>query len=234
LQDKGYTTSLIQTKLHRPPLPVDMVRRPRLTKWLKQHQSRSMTLISAPAGYGKSTLISCWLESVDCPFAWVSLDEHDNELGGFLSYFLAAIQSIFPYSMPETQAMLMATPPPPIPVVAKELVNEIDQLEGQFILVLDDYQLIENQTIHDLLNELLLHQPRNLHLELGTRMDPPLPLVTLRANSQVTEIRVPDLRFAHCGCVYDRRRHTLDQNPPDASLDDHPHLHPGSGFPPCS
>jgi len=172
-----------------------MVPRPRLTEWLDQRRGRPLTLVSAPAGYGKSTLISCWLESVDCPTAWISLDEHDNELRGFLRYFLSAIQTIFPNAVPETQALLMVTPLPPISAIANILINELNQIEGPFILVLDDYHLIEAQTIHNLLNELLLRPPRNLHLVLGTRMDPLLPLVTLRANSQVTEIRVPDLRF---------------------------------------
>lgn len=196
MQNLRDLTPLIQTKLHRPPLPVDLVPRPRLIEWLNQHQRRPLTLVSAPAGYGKSTLISCWLESVDCPNAWVSLDEHDNELMSFLLYFLAAFQKIFPNAGTETQSLLMATPLPPIHVVSRVLLNELNQIEQPFILVLDDYQLIETQSIHDLLNEILLHPPHNLHLVLGTRMDPLLPLVTLRAKSQVTEVRTQDLRFS--------------------------------------
>ena len=195
MQDQETTPTLIQTKLSRPPLPVDMVRRPRLTTWLEQRRSRPLTLVSAPAGYGKSTLISCWLEAVDCPTAWLSLDENDNELVGFLHYFLAAIESIFPNVMPEAQALLMTTPQPPITATANTLINELNQIEHPYILVLDDYHLIEAQTIQDLLIEILAHPPRNLHLVLGTRSDPFLPLVTLRANSQVTEIRAQDLRF---------------------------------------
>ena len=195
MQDKGTTTSIIQTKLNRPPLPVDLVPRPRLTAWLDQHRARPLTLVSAPAGYGKSTLISCWLEVVDCPTAWLSLDEHDNKLGRFLSYFLAAVESIFPNSVPETQAFLMVTPQPPITAIADALINELNQIEQPFILVLDDYHLIDSQTIQELLNEILTHPPHNLHLVLGTRSDPFLPLVTFRANSQVSEIRMQDLRF---------------------------------------
>jgi LuxR family maltose regulon positive regulatory protein len=195
LPDKDTLNPLIQTKLNRPPLPVDMVRRPRLTKWLKQHQRRPLTLISAPAGYGKSTLISCWLSSVDCPTAWVSLDEHDNKLGNFLSYFLAAIQTIFPNALPETQTFLTSTPQPSIHIIAHTLINELNQLGKSFIVVLDDYHLIESQAVHELLSELLIYPPEGLHLVLGTRMDPPLPLITLRAKNQMTEIRIPDLRF---------------------------------------
>jgi LuxR family maltose regulon positive regulatory protein len=195
LPDNEFKTSLIQTKLNRPPLPVDLVPRPRLTDWLDKRRERPLTLVSAPAGYGKSTLISCWLESVDCPTAWLSLDERDNEFGVFLGYFLAAIQTVFPDGVPETQALLKVTPLPPVMVIANMLINELNQIEEPFILVLDDYFMLETQTILDLIKEMLLHPPRNLHLVLGTRIDPSLPLVTLRANSQVTEIRSQDLRF---------------------------------------
>lgn len=191
----AYAAPLIQTKLNRPPLPVDLVPRPRLTEWLEQRWDRPLTLVSAPAGYGKSTLISCWLENVDRPTAWVSLDEHDNELGSFLSYFLAAILTIFPSALPESQSLLNTPSLPPISAIAKNLINELDRINKPFTLVLDDYYRIESQAIHDLLNELLLHSPRNMHLVLGTRMDPPLPLVTLRASGQLTEIRSQDLRF---------------------------------------
>lgn len=195
MTNKESTPTLIQTKLHRPPLPVMMVHRPRLTKWLKQHQRRPLTLVSAPAGYGKSTLISCWLSSVECPTAWVSLDEGDNKLGGFLSYFLAAVQTMFPNALPETQSLLTTAAQPSIPAIANTLVNELNQIEENFILVLDDYHLIETQNIHDLVCELLAHPVPNFHMVLGTRNDPPLPLVTLRANNQVTEVRIQNLRF---------------------------------------
>lgn len=187
---------LIQTKLNRPPLPVDLVPRPRLTTWLeRQRRGRPLTLISAPAGYGKSTLMSCWLLSAACPTAWVSLDEQDSDIEGFLRYFLAAIQAIFPAALPESQAFLMVTPPPPIPVIASTLINEINQIETPFILALDDCHRLKGQIIQGLLGEILSHPPRNLHLVLGTRMDPLLPLTALRARSQMTEIRIPDLRF---------------------------------------
>jgi len=195
LQDKEHSPALINTKLNRSPLPVDLVRRPRLIEWLEQRRNRPLTLVSAPAGYGKSTLISCWLDAVDCPTAWVSLDEQDNELGSFLGYFLAAVETIFPHAMDETQLFLVGASQPPISAIAKPLINELNQIEEAFILVLDDYHLIENQVIHDLLNEILAYPPRSLHLVLGTRMDPPLPLVTLRAKSQLNEIRIQDLRF---------------------------------------
>lgn len=213
-----FTAALIQTKLLRPPLPADMVERSHLTAYLnKQRQGRPLTLVSAPAGYGKSTLISSWLETVNCPTAWISLDKYDNEIGGFLHYFLAAIQTIFPDALLETEGMLLVTPMPPVMAIASRLINELNQIEEPYILVLDDYHQIVTQDIHDLLNEVLLHPPRHLHLVLGTRMDPLLPLVTLRANGQMTEIRIPDLRFSLDETQL-RNRDTL-QNKGDLTVD---------------
>jgi len=189
------TPTIVQTKLYPPPLPDDMVLRPRLSELLDRGRLQPLTLVSAPAGYGKSTLISAWLESADCPTAWISLDERDNELIDFLLYFLAAILSMFPDSVQESQALLMVAPLPPVPTITRILINELDQIEQPFILVLDDYHLIEAQIIHDLVNGLLLHPPRSLHLVMGTRMDPFLSLVSLRARHRLVEIRSQDLRF---------------------------------------
>jgi LuxR family maltose regulon positive regulatory protein len=187
--------SLIQTKLNRPCLPMDLVRRSRLTSRLQNRRERPLTLVSAPAGYGKTTLISCWLEAADYPATWISLDEGDNDVGIFLSYLVAAILKIFPNSMAETQALLLVTPLPPIAAIVNLLINELDQIETDFILVLDDFHFIGNKEIHELVSKILLHPPRNFHLVIGTRKDPIFPLTTLRASSKVTEIRIQDLRF---------------------------------------
>ena len=187
-------TPLIETKFYRPGLPVDMVHRPRLTNFLKKHQvGRSLTLVSAPAGYGKSTLVSCWLDQVDCPTAWLSLDEGDNDFATFLHYFLAAIRMIFPGALQETENMIASISQPSETLIAKTLINEINQIETFFILVLEDYHLIEEEKIHDLLNEVLLHPPPNLHLVISTRMDPPLSLATLRGKGQLSEVRIPSV-----------------------------------------
>lgn len=195
MQAKDYTTSIIQTKLHRPSLPVDMVLRPRLTTWLEQHRGRPLTLIAAPAGYGKSTLAQCWLESLDCPTAWVSLDEHDDDLVTFLNYFLAAVQSIFPGGGDETLALIQVTPLPPLHVIVTSLINELAQIKEPFVLVLDDYHQIHTTAIHELLDELLLHPPINFRLVICTRLDPLLSLSRLRAHARITEIRTQDLRL---------------------------------------
>jgi len=186
---------LIETKLHRPPVPTDLVPRERLTAWLNQRTQRPLTLVSAPAGYGKTTLISRWMESLDCPVAWVSLDEYDNDLAVFLGYFTAAIQGLFPQALKQIQALIKSPEMPPTRYLAGGLINDLNAIQGEYVLALDDYHLIHEKNIHDLLNELLLHPPQGLHLVLGTRTDPPLGLMNLRVRGQVTEVRTQDLRF---------------------------------------
>jgi LuxR family maltose regulon positive regulatory protein len=108
--------TILRTKLYRPPVPRDYVHRPRLLEYLDQRRERPLTLVSAPAGHGKSVLISCWLETCDIPIAWLSLDEHDTDLRQFLFYFLAAIQTMFPDAVSETMKLANASPLPPVSV----------------------------------------------------------------------------------------------------------------------
>jgi LuxR family maltose regulon positive regulatory protein len=190
------TLPLIRTKLHRPAIARDHLHRERLLGRLEKNLERPLTLVSAPAGYGKTTLISCWLESCDLPSAWISLDENDNDLRMFLAYFLAAVQSIFPDVARETKAMLNTPELPSLPVLALSLINELDRIEKNFILVLDDYHVIHDKAVQDLLIELLKHPPGPMHLVLVTRRDPSMPLTTHRARSRMTEIRIQDLRFS--------------------------------------
>ncbi len=196
MQEKDYILPLIQTKFHRPVMPVDLVPRPQLTDWLDERRHRRLTLVSAPAGYGKSTLISSWLDHCNYPHTWLTLDEGDNDLSVFLSYFLEAIRIIYPDAANNTQALSAAATQPPIKELAVTLVNEINQLDQYFVLVLDDFEVIQENPVHDFLNEFLLHPPQNFHLVLCTRMDPPLSIQKLRAQSQLTEIRAQDLRFS--------------------------------------
>ncbi len=186
---------LISTKLYRPRITGELVPRPRLLQRLDRRRDRPLTLVVAPAGYGKTTLVSNWLETCDCPNAWLSLDEDDDDLVLFLTYLLAAVETMFPDSVVETRALLGTATLPPLPVIARTLINELDQIERPFILVLDDYHYIHNIGIHDLLNELLTHPPRPMHLVVVSRKDPLLPLAKLRVRRQVTEIRSQELRF---------------------------------------
>ncbi len=189
------THPLLRTKLYRPHLGGDIVPRPRLLERLEERRSRPLTLVSAPAGYGKTTLVASWLDKCVCPSAWLSLDEYDNDLAAFLSYFLAAVQSAFPESTLNTQVMLNAPSTPAVTVLARSLANDLERLEPAFILVLDDLHHIQEMAVHDLLSELLRHPPRSMHLVIVTRSDPPLNLNSLRAKRQMTEIRGPDLSF---------------------------------------
>ena len=196
MTEKSPNIDIIRTKLYRPPVTKDLVPRSHLLERLEYCRQRPLTLISAPAGYGKSTLASSWLEASDCPGAWVSLDEDENDLRLFLTYLVAAIQMLFPEAGQQIQALLNATELPPGKVLAHTLLNDLTQIEEPFILVLDDYHRIHEEAVHDLLEELLHHPPHSLHLVLITRRDPQLSLPALRAKGQVTEIRLQDLRFS--------------------------------------
>ena len=178
-----------------PPVPGDYVHRPRLLEYLDKRRERPLTLVSAPAGYGKSVLISCWLETSDIPNAWLSLDEHDDDLRQFLIYFLAAIQTMFPDAVSETTTLINASPLPPVSVLARSLANELDSIERNFILMLDDIHRIQEKSVHDFLTELLQYPPRPMHLVLAGRSDPSLPITSYRAKNQVSEVRLFDLRF---------------------------------------
>jgi LuxR family maltose regulon positive regulatory protein len=192
--------ALLRTKLYRPPITSDLVSRPRLLERLNWRRRRPLTLVSAPAGYGKTTLVSSWLQSLaqrtpPVPGAWLSLDEEDNDLAQFVTYLLAAVRTLFPEACPDTLALLQAATLPPLPILARSLINELDQLDPPFVLALDDYHLIHEAAIHELLDALLAHPPRPMHLVLTTRSDPPLSLARRRARSEVTEIRSGELRF---------------------------------------
>jgi len=136
------------------------------------------------------------LEACDLPTAWLSIDETDNDLHLFLSYFLAAVQTLFPEVGQEIQTILKSQELPPLPVLTGRLINELDKIDQAFILTIDDYHVVQDKAIHELLEEILKHPPHAMHLVLASRIDPPLPLATLRAKGQMTEIRVRDLRFS--------------------------------------
>ena len=189
------TGPILRTKLHRPPAPRDYVHRPRLLEYLDQQRKQPLTLVSAPAGYGKSTLMSCWLGSCDSPSAWLSLDENDNDLRQFLSYFIAAVETIFPNAVSATMTLVDAPTLPPLSTLVGSLANELDAIEPDFILVLDDIHYLVEKSIHHFLNDLLRHPPRPMHLVLIGRRDPMLNIATLRARSQLAEVRLQDLRF---------------------------------------
>lgn len=192
----GRSIPIIRTKLHRPPLTDQLICRKRLNEHLDHGLETPLTVVSAPAGYGKSTLVSQWADSLDLPCAWLSLDSDDSELAEFTEYVLAAVETAFPGACPDTEAILNAPNPAPTPVLGASLVNELDAVGTPFVLVLDDYHRIpQSSDVHRLVGLLLKHPPQPLHLVIVTRRDPPLRLATLRAGNRITEVRLQDLRF---------------------------------------
>ena len=189
------TIPIILTKLHRPSIPKNHVHRRRLLEQLETGHQKQLTLVSAPAGYGKSILLSCWLEHCDCPHAWISLDESDNNLRQFLIYFLTAIQTLFPDAVEKTLALANAANIPPMKVLAAGLLNEMNLIDQDYILALDDIHLIQEKQVHDLLTELLRYPPQRMHLVLIGRRDPFLPISSFRAHGLLTELRLQDLCF---------------------------------------
>ena len=191
--------SLLTTKLYRPPVSPTLVTRPHLIQRLDEglHLHHRLTLISAPAGFGKTTLLSDWLCHVDRPAAWISLDEADNDLARFLAYLVAALQTLDARIGQAAQAMLQAPQPPALEPWLTSLANDITAYSQPFILVLDDYHAIETPTIHQALAFLLDHPPPQMHLVLASRADPPLPLARLRGRGQLTELHAADLRFTY-------------------------------------
>lgn len=187
--------TMLRTKLHRPPIPDNHIHRPSLISKLEKQGKVPLILVSAPAGYGKSTLISCWLSESKRPSGWLSLDKNDNNLVQFLLYFIGAIQTIFPDVLEDILAILDTPILPPLPVLATTLINELDQIEEAFIVVLDDVQHIQDKNISEFLKLLLDHPSRFMQLVLVGRRDPTLPIASLRAKSRLTEVRMIDLRF---------------------------------------
>jgi LuxR family maltose regulon positive regulatory protein len=189
------STPILATKLYVPPPRPRVVLRPRLIERLNEGLHRRLTLISAPAGFGKTTLLSGWVAGCERPAAWLSLDEGDNDPTRFLSYLVAALQTIAPNIGEGVLGALQSPQPPPTETILTVLLNEINTIPDGFVLVLDDYHVIDAKTVDDALVFLLDHLPPRMHLIISTREDPHLPLARLRARGQLGELRAADLRF---------------------------------------
>ncbi len=186
---------LLQTKLYVPRLRPSLVPRPHLIQKLNQGLHRKLTLISAPAGFGKTTLIAEWIAGGERPFAWFSLDERDSDPTRFLQYLIAALQTLNPAIGTKAQAMLTSAQPPTESTLTT-LLNEITAMPDEFALVLDDYHVVDAPSIDQALTFLLDQMPPQMHLVMTTREDPNLPLARLRVRGQLTELRAADLRFS--------------------------------------
>ena len=186
---------LLFTKLYVPPPRPNIVFRPHLIEKLNDGLHRKLTLISAPAGFGKTTLVSEWITGCQCPVAWLSLDEGDNEFTRFLTYFVAALQTIAPKFGEGLFVSLQSPQPLPSEALLTTLLNEISAIPENFILVLEDYHTIDSEPIDHALTFVLDHLPPQMHLIITAREDPQLPLARYRARGQLTELRAADLRF---------------------------------------
>ncbi len=189
------TMPLLATKLYLPPKRPNVILRPRLVERLMASLERKLTLVSAQAGFGKTTLVSEWVNGAGRPTAWLSLDKEDSEPSRFLAYFVSALQTLLPSIGEGLLTALQSPQPPPIESVMTTLVNEITSVANPFILVLDDYHLIDSTDIDEALVFLVEHLPPQMHLVIASREDPNLPLPRLRVRGQLTEVRAADLRF---------------------------------------
>ena len=201
------SSPLLTTKLYRPPIDCNWIARPALFTRLNNGLTRKLTLVSAPPGFGKSTLISQWLARFDsdalsaspaCQISkscWLSLDEGDNHLAHFLRYLIASVQRCEPTACPTTQSLLTASQLPSVDYLADVVVSELSSLADELILVLDDYHVIHTDEVHQLMRYLIQYMPPRLHLTILSRTDPPLHLARLRISQQISELRAADLRF---------------------------------------
>ncbi len=186
---------LLKTKLYIPPPKPKDIQRPLLINRLNEGLDLKLSLISAPAGFGKTTLVSTWAAVCNRPVAWLSLNEIDNDPINFLIYLIAATQTIVKKFGEQALAMLRSPQPPSLESIVVTIVNEFSSLKDNFILVLDDYHIIDAKPVDRALSYLLSNLPSQLHLVISTREDPNLPLAGLRAQRQLTELRAEDLRF---------------------------------------
>ena len=192
------TSPLLETKLYIPKWRASLVSRPRLIERLDQGIERKLTLVSGPAGFGKTTLLAEWVAATpvsERPAAWVSLDQSDNDPALFWAYFITALQAIQSGVGENALSLLQSSQPPPIEGLLTTLINEITTIPHDFVLVLDDYHVIDAQPVHSGITFLLDHLPSQMNLVIATRADPPLPLARLRGRGELTELRASDLRF---------------------------------------
>jgi LuxR family maltose regulon positive regulatory protein len=189
------TSTILTTKTFIPTPRPSFVLRRRLLEQLDKALSRSLILISAPAGYGKTTLLSIWVKENDVPCVWISLDAEDNDLSLFLNYLITALQNIAPQAGQVSLSLLQSPQFASTESILTTLINELSAIPNDIVFVFDDYHLIDNQKVHTALIYLLDHLPLQVHLIISSRSDPPLQLSRLRARDQLVEIRQSDLRM---------------------------------------
>jgi LuxR family maltose regulon positive regulatory protein len=187
---------IVNTKFFIPPPQKQLAHRPRLIETLIEGLDRKLTLVSAPAGFGKTTLLSECILKCDTPAAWITLDDGDNDNIRFLTYFISAINRITTHIGGSILDALNTDQPPDTEILLSGLINEIAENNKPFVIVLDDYHTITNQDVHNILTFILENQPPNMHLVVSSRADPPWPLARWRVRREIMEIRTQDLRFS--------------------------------------
>jgi LuxR family maltose regulon positive regulatory protein len=190
---------LIHTKLRLPFTRPELVLRPRLQEQMAQGLRGPLTLVIAPAGFGKTTLAASCIAGCGMPVAWLSLDKDDNQVERFLSYLVAALQETDNTIGSGAAQLLAAARQAPPEAVLTSIINDLDTAGREIVLVLDDYQVISSQTVHEEVAFFLEHFPNTFHLVITSRSNPPLPLVRLRARGKMVELRAADLRFTDLG-----------------------------------
>jgi LuxR family maltose regulon positive regulatory protein len=190
------TIGILRPKLRPPRVGPNRLARQRLLVRLDQGLTGQFTLVAAPAGYGKTTLLAQWVGRQDRPSVWLTLDEGDNDPSLLLVELVAAVRTVFPDSCQSTGSLLGRAGLPPLELLTRELANELDELD-EFILVLDDCQNLKNPHALEILRSLIYQPPQSLHLVLSSRADPMLPLGALRGRGLLNEVRVADLRFSY-------------------------------------
>ena len=192
---------LLETKFYVPRARPGLVPRPRLSERLDRGIAAKLMLVSAPAGFGKTTLLAEWLAkgpaapTVERSAAWLSLDRADNDPASFWTYVITALQTVAPGAGANELELLRSPQPPPIHLVLTTLLNDLGAAGSDIVLVLDDYHLIDSREIQDAMAFLLDHVPPRLHLVIASRADPAVPLARLRARGELVEIRAAELRF---------------------------------------
>jgi LuxR family maltose regulon positive regulatory protein len=189
------TDTLIRTKLRLPFIRTALVSRPRLQDQIAQGLRGPLTLVTAPAGFGKTTLVASCVAGCGLPVAWLSLDKYDNQVGRFLNYLVAALHDADSRIGGDATQLVTGMQQAPPEAVLISLINDLDAASGEMVLVLDDYQSVRSQAVHAQVAFLLEHSPSTFHLLIASRSDPPLPLARLRVRAQMVELRAADLRF---------------------------------------
>jgi LuxR family maltose regulon positive regulatory protein len=191
----GEPDALLATKLHVPRPRPGFLARPRLLERLTQATTRELTLVCAPAGFGKTSLLGEWARGSGTPVAWLSLDAGDSDPTRFWRYLAAALDQVRPGIGRQVAGLLHGAQQPPLEAVVTVVVNQLSAASEELVLVVDDYHLVEGPLVHDSLAVLLERLPPQLRLVVASRADPPLPLARLRARGQLAELRQRDLRF---------------------------------------